>query len=35
MNKVNINRNHKSIFIKAVTLIQSIFRGYSIKKKDF
>ena len=35
MNKVNINRNHKSIFIKAVTLIQSIFRGYSIKKKIF
>ena len=29
----NINRNHKNIFIKAATLIQSIFRGYSIKKK--
>lgn len=31
----NINRNHKSIFMKAATLIQSIFRGYSIKKKIF
>jgi hypothetical protein len=35
MNNINNNRNHKNAFIKAATLIQSIFRGYSIKKKIF
>ena len=35
MNNFNINRNHKNLLIKAATLIQSIFRGYSIKKKIF
>ena len=33
INNININRNHKNMLTKAATLIQSIFRRYSIKKK--